>query len=511
MIEQLVVDGVPALLAPTTGPMHAGLAFRVGAADEPLARRGITHLIEHLALPGGGYHQRGTTGARYTYFHRSGPEAEVVAFVNGVCAALGDLPMDRLDREKDILRAESAGVGDPLTIRRYGARDHGTPGFPEFGLDGCTEEVLRAWAAEYFTARNAVLWVAADHLPEGLRIALPPGRRRPLPIPSAVPMTRPAYFTGPDGTVAWNAVVPRSAAALVCAGVLDRALLHSLHEESGLSCVADTAYEPLGDGTTMITASAEAPPRDQAAVLGALVDVLSDLRVGRIDPADLGAVVEQGVAALERAESRAARLPGQAFAVLTGRPVQPVEEAVAELRAVTRADVTAVAVAAWHDGLLMTPRGTHGDRAGFTAAPRSSVPAVTGTGYGSLTDDRARLVAGPEGVSLVAANGDSATVRFAACEVVLAWPDGARRLIGSDALSVSFDPASYAGADAVVALVDASVPAARRVGMPAREPAATPPAAAGEEPGSSWFQVMIRRLAGLVPGGKTSEPDHGER
>ena len=67
MIRRLDVDGVPVLLGPTAGPMQAGLVFRVGFADEPLARRGITHLLEHLALYPlglGDYHFNGTTGRR---------------------------------------------------------------------------------------------------------------------------------------------------------------------------------------------------------------------------------------------------------------------------------------------------------------------------------------------------------------------------------------------------------------------------------------------------------------
>jgi hypothetical protein len=42
------VDGVPAFWTHAGGGMAAGLVFRVGRADESLARGGVTHLIEHL-------------------------------------------------------------------------------------------------------------------------------------------------------------------------------------------------------------------------------------------------------------------------------------------------------------------------------------------------------------------------------------------------------------------------------------------------------------------------------
>nr|WP_284289957.1 hypothetical protein [Angustibacter aerolatus] len=46
------VDGVPTFWVPAEGPLRASLVFRTGQADEPLPRRGLTHLVEHLALHG---------------------------------------------------------------------------------------------------------------------------------------------------------------------------------------------------------------------------------------------------------------------------------------------------------------------------------------------------------------------------------------------------------------------------------------------------------------------------
>ena len=49
MITRTEIDGIPVLATPD-GPVAAGITFRVGYADETLARHGITHLTEHLAL-----------------------------------------------------------------------------------------------------------------------------------------------------------------------------------------------------------------------------------------------------------------------------------------------------------------------------------------------------------------------------------------------------------------------------------------------------------------------------
>jgi predicted Zn-dependent peptidase len=69
------VDGVWTLWAPAQGSLRAGLVFRVGRADETLARGGLTHLVEHLALHNLGlsdHHYNGTTGQIATTFHTHG-------------------------------------------------------------------------------------------------------------------------------------------------------------------------------------------------------------------------------------------------------------------------------------------------------------------------------------------------------------------------------------------------------------------------------------------------------
>ena len=69
--------------------MHAGLIFRVGRADETLARPGITHLLEHLALHRHGladYHYNGATGRAITHFHIAGPRGRGRRHTSTACA-----------------------------------------------------------------------------------------------------------------------------------------------------------------------------------------------------------------------------------------------------------------------------------------------------------------------------------------------------------------------------------------------------------------------------------------
>ena len=67
-LVETTTDGVYTLfLEHDTPETRAGLVFRVGQADESLAVRGLTHLVQHLALhevSGGRVHDHGPGPAR---------------------------------------------------------------------------------------------------------------------------------------------------------------------------------------------------------------------------------------------------------------------------------------------------------------------------------------------------------------------------------------------------------------------------------------------------------------
>ncbi|MEU2611132.1 insulinase family protein [Micromonospora sp. NPDC007271] len=517
MIRQLDIDGVPTLLAPTAGPMRAGLTFRVGIADETLARSGITHLLEHLALAPLGltdHHFNGATTPTFTSFYTQGSEQDVVQFLAAVCRNLHDLPMSRLEVEKEILRTErsSRGVGplDALPLWRHGARDHGLTSYAELGLPALTEHDLRHWAARWFTRENAVFWIAGNQVPAGLRLALPPGVRQPLPrMSSALPHT-PAYFVNGARAVVLDAVVRRRTAAGVFAGLLERELFRSLRQEDGLSYTVTAGYQPCGDRASL-HALADALPEKQDAVLGGFIDVLAKLRVGRIEQADLDATVARREEILSEVEVHAARLPGLARDVLTGHPTSTVDELRAELKAVTPADLHQVAQEVTATALLMVPEGNTADWAGFTAAPTASSHIIAGTEYREREGDSV-LHVGVEGVSQLVP-GAVATVRYAECAALLAWPDGARRLIGYDGITVHIEPTLIDLHPAAVGVIDQQVPADRRVPMPPRPPERIPQpyVGAGGHPSvgwpqqvtpppaaRSWWEIPLMVLSGLA-------------
>lgn len=209
------MDGIPVWWAPAPGPLMATLGFRVGAADEPFAQRGITHLVEHLALfPLGRqrYHYNATVDEHETTFDVRGDREEVLGHLRAVAAGLRALPLDRFEDEVRVLRTESLGRGSGLAgrlrHRRYGALPYGVSAFREFGLRHLTPDDVQRWATERFCAENAVVWMTGEP-PETLGLDLPHGQRRPMP--SADPLPRlelPAYLPDEDATVAVAVVAP---------------------------------------------------------------------------------------------------------------------------------------------------------------------------------------------------------------------------------------------------------------------------------------------------------------
>ena len=471
-----VVDGVPVLFADRPGPVNGGLLFRVGWSDEPLARAGITHLIEHLALHGRhdvtGHHNA-TTGESITHFHAAGTEAEVVAALSGTCAALRELPLARMEAEKEILRTETAGRSlgphDRQRLERYGARGPGLAGYEGFGLSAITAEDVDDWVSEWFVTGNAVVWITGAAIPPSLDLRLPPGERRPVPAWTDLLASTPAFFRGAPGGVLMDAVIPRSAAGSLFAKVASRALFRSLREKGGYSYAAQCEYEPIGADSARVTMYADALENAQAAATGGLVDVLAALRGGAVDANDLRASQEATRLALEDPYRGASMLPGLAMNALIGGGAQDATEMQRESDAVTVADIAAVARAVWDDALVQIPEGAL-DWAGFAAVPTRSSAEITGAAFRSLDHAGSELVIGDDGVMMRAAE-DRITVRFEDCVAMETWPDGARTLIGSDGFVIHIEPTLHEGLGLdTIDRVDAAVASRNHLPRPARHP-----------------------------------------
>ncbi|MDR6975456.1 putative Zn-dependent peptidase [Streptomyces sp. 3330] len=481
LVSYTTTQHIPTLYAPASGKeITAGLFFRVGRADETLATAGLTHLVEHLALHRLGLsdlHYNGATANAYTLFHVTGGEEEVVTYLNSVCAGLRDLPMERLETEKEILRTEAAGRGggpqQQMPLWRYGAQGYGLSSYNELGTWSLTPDQVRHWAETRFTRDNAVLWITSDHVPAGLDLTLPEGARFPAPAATSALPTTPAYISGDDGHVVLTSVLRRSTAASVFADVLGRALFQDLRQEGGYSYSAEADYAQRDADFATLTAYADSLPQKQDAVVGGFVDTLARLRAGRIEQSELDSVRAKLLKMYDTPDLAAAALPSYALSLLLGHRILTPEQHRAELNAVTTDDLREVARETWDNALLQVP-GRGVDWAGLTLAPQHSRAALTGTRHQSLEDDEVTLVIGAEGVSLLTPRGP-VTVRYDACAAMTTRPDGARTLTGHDGFSVTVEPTLFRGVTPErVAALDAAVPAEATVRMPAREPDRVP-------------------------------------
>jgi hypothetical protein len=252
-----------------------------------------------------------------------------------------------------------------------------------------------------------------------------------------------------------------------------------------------TDYETLGPVQAVVTAVADALPEKQGAVVKAFTGVLAAMSGGRVDAADVAAVVKQRIEALQEPGSRGTTVLGQALNLLAGIPALDVTEMIEETKTVTTSEVAAVAAEACASGLLRTPQ-SRADLPGYAAAPACSENAVDGISYVSLDDPLERLVIGPEGVSRISPDS-IATVRFDACSIVLAWPDGAREFIGHDAIVVCVEPSLHSGLHEALPWLDARTPPDLRVDLPPRDPAGIPQPRALLEPEPAILG-LIRRV-----------------
>lgn len=475
------VSGVPVLHAVHEGPLSAGLMFRVGRADEPLATAGVTHLVEHLALVGrheGAFYRNGATDDSVTRFEIMGDEMDVRSFLEGVCRSLSALPLDRLDVEKDLLRLEAMhrenGPADTLRTERYGARGPGAVTYGELGLHELDGEAVQCWANTHFTRGNAVLWVIGPRVPPGLSLDLPDGPRMPVPRWPEVERPRPAYVTGATGIVLIDAVVRRSTASSMFALLATRMLFRSLREEGGISYSPGCGYEVIDGERARISLAADALPENRADVIKGVIDVLMRLRAGDIDEDDVAAAIGDTERVTRHPRLGSALLATWAFDVLTGHPIPNPEQLVREAKNVTAVEIAEIADHVFVDAIACIPDGDLA-WAGFAPAPRWSAKALEGYHFPVHGDPQFGLTLSEEGVSIRTPAGAS-TVRFADCVAYLAWPDGARTLVGADGFRVPIEPTQYFGLslESILAL-DERVPAGVTIHLPARSDDEIPP------------------------------------
>lgn len=283
--RELEVDGVRVHHFPSAESITAAtLIFAAGIRDETLPTLGTLHALEHLVMstvrrtP---IEINGSVGLNTTDFTATGSPHLVAAFLEGVCRALVDPPLDRIATESKILDAEG-GEGDggpPLALARYGWRDLGVVGGPGPGPRGIRVDAIREAAERWFVASNAVL-VIDGPWPEELRLPL---RTGPVPKHDRVAprhWDRPHAVTVDEPACAASIILPKPSAhgiELLAVALIENRLTEVLRHDRGLVYDVSVCMAPTTEHRWDVSIEIDPPAERVGEALRGLVETLGDL------------------------------------------------------------------------------------------------------------------------------------------------------------------------------------------------------------------------------------------
>ncbi len=465
------VDQVVTIWTDAPPPLRAGLLFRTGRADETLATAGQTHLIEHLALSSMGdisQNQNGFVGRAATGFFKMGQTEEVAAFLSGVTEALTSLTCDRLESEKQILRAENAArkydFHANLLTWRYGAVGYGLLGMQELGIRRATLEQLHEYAAQRFTKGNAVLWMS-EPPPSDLKLNLPHGKRHPLPPLTPIQDTFPCWFMdNACGGIALGATVPRVSASSVFCEIALRRLRSQLRTTRTISYAPHVVYEPLNAETAHLVLYADSDKerrKELAEIFGEVLSEFGEVNESEVEPARKR-IRENWIGAHgPQAESRMLIETLRAtMDWILGKEYESTELLTSQLESVTLDDVLAFNREMQATAMFALPGEAALQPCFGQRASRSTAPVVKGRKILSVDApvQRTRLVHSQDGVSLLFPNGSHCTVRYAELAGALYFEDGCVILIGRDSAEVRVEPTLWRGGQGLCREIRERVP-----------------------------------------------------
>lgn len=465
VIRQLELCGLPAFHVQRPGLTRLTLHVGVGWADETFATRGVTHVIEHLAMSAakaGKFEVNASVGAFQTGFWAHGRPEQVAAFLNDVARALHGLPMDRLEKEKGVLDAESSaggyGAHDAALKMRYGNRGLGLGLFPGLGPQAADPAVVEEHLRTWFVRGNAAITVLGD-IPDGLELALPEG---PTPVRTHEETARPGSVSFDVAGPVLSFVAPDVPEASFALRAMAKRMEDDLRHERGLVyAVGPELIRLPGSPRVLFQLAAQVAP-------GAAKEVAEAMAAEMVRRSEVGASPEEIADDLEWWDAAADHPDGVLLdldvaveRLLAGRPFRSEAESRALVEALEPATVAAVVRDALDTVLLLTPQGEDPEttfpdggacsvRKDLTTTPlrrRFRSPAARGTALGFGTDV----------VQHQDEDGDVHEVRFDEC-VGVGVAEGARLLFGARGCFVWVDPREYRGAADVVRAIDERIP-----------------------------------------------------
>ncbi len=372
-VERSTIDGIPAFWAPGPGPFRAALMFRSGVADETLPTRGITHLVEHLALFASMSRSDDANGfvdLERTVLYAAGDRDEVLEWLPRCSAALTNLPLERLATERRILRTEAGSQGGSILARlldlHLGAVSYGLSQYRELGLRWLGEEQVAAWARARFNRGNAVLWMSGEP-PDSLSLDLPDGERNP---PAPVDLLEAAqkgrrFVAGGSGGLAIGGIAPRSTPLNAAMAIAYERLYQQLRVNLGLVYQPWVNYERLGPAHAHVMLGAECPDERAARVAEEVWKIVEDIAEHGVTAEELADHTRRFKRNLEDPDAIYGELDDAASQELLGAP--PVDRArvAEEIEAIVPGEPIAEVAEAFEHAMAAIPEAV--TFAGFEA------------------------------------------------------------------------------------------------------------------------------------------------
>jgi zinc protease len=515
--ERAEIDGVPVYWAEVPGPFGAALMFRVGRSDEPFGCLGVSHLVEHLALYGIGrpaYMHNGFVDLTRTVFYASGSREEVAGFLREVCAALGALPLDRLEDERRVLRTEAAadagGFYGRLLGHRFGAAGPGLVNYMDLGLSWLDAGTVSAWAAERHTRANAVLWMTGPPL-EDLELPLAPGER--IPVPPAVELpcfTEPLELAEGTGGVGVSMIGRRSTALNTGIRLAAERAIARIRLEQGLTYNVGTDYLRLDAEHAHAVLSADCLDDHAVRVREGLLAVLDELAAGDANEEEIALDRRRFHDAMADPEWMRMILDSAATDELHGWPRLTPAELLAEHEALTPADIAATLSQAVATRLVVSPGAVPPPpgHARYVGAPEDPVEGREFTPRRGITGRRAghRVIAGDDGITFVDPDAEPTTVRFAGMAGAVRGGPGEITLVGRDGSYIRLTFRGWSDGEALERLITAHLPEPGAVPGPEFETARAVQAVAERDLSLSWsVSDELEGLPSLLGDGEALE------
>lgn len=467
------VGDVPVFLADGPPPFVGSLVFRVGRADETAATGGITHLVEHLALPVTGRRAvvfNGSVDNILTTFVAAGDADLVLPFLRDAAARLRALPLERLETERNVLLAEESLQGpNPTRLAyalRFGPHHHGLTGYDEYGLRSLRADDVAAWARERFVAGNAAAWVTGPA--EALELELSPGERLRPPEPTQLAdLPWPCFYAeGPFGVLALSLLARRSIAFSAALSILEHRIEERVRYELGYSYSPEALFMPLTKDLVHVVLVVDTMAVNTDRVLDETLAVVDALATH--GPTEEELDDERRFAARRLADPTeiGAHLFYAAAQHLLGAEFEQPAELEHARAALTGADVVEGLRPALDSLLVIAPPDTQ-QPSRLAAYPLTSSEVVAGKVYrprgrALRRSLRPELVVGPDGVS-IRHEERRLTARFDDSPLVLRSPDGSRTLVSADGFFVSVEPTVWRSGREIIRAIDEAVPSERVV------------------------------------------------